>query len=135
MPVNCSASPSLKRVADPQVAVVRQADDVAGIGFLGELAVLGGNSTALCTLSCLPERTWLSFMPRLKWPEQSRTKAMRSRCFGSMLAWILKTKPETLSSRRLDLAAGRWMGRACGALSPRPRSNSPTPKLLTAEPK
>ena len=38
-------------------------------------------------------------MPRSKWPEQSRTKATRSRCLGSMLAWTLKTKPVTAGSQ------------------------------------
>ena len=33
-------------------------------------------------------------MPRANCPEQMRTKAMRSRCCGSMFAWILNTKPE-----------------------------------------
>ena len=33
-------------------------------------------------------------MPFLNGPEQMRAKAMRSRCFGSMFAWILKMKPE-----------------------------------------
>ena len=47
----------------------------------------------------LPVRTWKSFMPRWKCPEQSRTKATRSRCFGSMLAWTLKTKPVTAGSQ------------------------------------
>src|SRR6201993_882233 len=40
----------------------------------------------------LPVRTSLAFMPRLSLPEQSRAKAIRSRWFGSMLAWILNTK-------------------------------------------
>ena len=32
-------------------------------------------------------------MPRSNLPEQMRTKAMRSRWFLSMFAWILNTKP------------------------------------------
>ena len=40
----------------------------------------------------LPVLTSLAFMPRFSSPEQTRTKAMRSRWFGSMLAWILNTK-------------------------------------------
>ena len=32
-------------------------------------------------------------MSRSNLPEQTRMKAMRSRCLGSMLAWILKMKP------------------------------------------
>ena len=43
-------------------------------------------------------------MPRESLPEQTRMKAMRSRWFGSMLAWILKTKPVIFGSRRLDQA-------------------------------
>ena len=46
----------------------------------------------------LPVRTSLAFMPRSSVPEQTRTKAMRSRWFGSMLAWILKTKALIFSS-------------------------------------
>src|SRR6266576_779010 len=40
----------------------------------------------------LPVRTSLAFMPRLSLPEHSRANAMRSRWFGSILAWILNTK-------------------------------------------
>mmetsp|Transcript_184 Transcript_184/g.579 ORF Transcript_184/g.579 Transcript_184/m.579 type:complete len:226 (+) Transcript_184:462-1139(+) len=43
-------------------------------------------------------RTWVSFMPRLKWPDAMRTKATRSRCLGSIFACTLKTNPETLVS-------------------------------------
>ena len=39
MPVNVSFSPSVKRVADVDRAVVVQADDVAGVGLVGVLAV------------------------------------------------------------------------------------------------
>src|SRR3546814_2275162 len=44
------------------------------------------NSTGLCTLMVLPLRECFSLAPRLKWPEHSRRKAMRSRWLGSMLA-------------------------------------------------
>ena len=52
-------------------------------------------------------------MPRSKWPEQRRTKATRSRCLGSMLAWTLKTKPVT---GRLPGADAARLGRlrTCG---------------------
>jgi len=43
-------------------------------------------------------RTWRIFMPFSYLPEQMRMKAMRSRCLGSMFAWILNTKPENFSS-------------------------------------
>ena len=39
-------------------------------------------------------RACFTFMPRSKRPEQTRTYASRSRCFGSRLACSLKTKPE-----------------------------------------
>ena len=39
-PVNCSVSPSVKRVAELQHAVVRDADDVAGEGLVEQLAAL-----------------------------------------------------------------------------------------------
>ena len=40
----------------------------------------------------LPVRTSFAFMPRVSLPEHSRANAMRSRWFGSILAWILNTK-------------------------------------------
>ena len=39
----------------------------------------------------LSVRTWRTFIPRSKLPEQIRMKATRSRCALSMFAWILKT--------------------------------------------
>src|SRR5215208_1586960 len=66
----------------------------------GELSVIG-----------LPVRTCFTFIPRASLPEQSRAKAMRSRWFGSMLAWILKTKAlmrgSSASTRRLRVAGDR----------------------------
>ncbi len=58
---------------------------------------------------------------------------MRSRCFGSMFAWILKTKPVTLSSsgRTLRSAAG-WRLRRRRQVGRAPSSSSRTPKLLSA---
>src|SRR5690606_11614114 len=44
-------------------------------------------------LMSLPMRTWRIFMPCSYLPEHTRMKAMRSRCLGSMFAWILNTKP------------------------------------------
>jgi len=41
-----------------------------------------------------PVRWWVTSMSRSNFPEQTRTNAMRSRCFGSMFAWILKTNDE-----------------------------------------
>ena len=53
-------------------------------------------------------------MPRLKTPEHSRMKAIRSRCCGSILACTLKMKPETSFSSGgimpLSLGCGRGGG-------------------------
>jgi hypothetical protein len=49
-------------------------------------------------------------MPRVSLPEQTRMKAMRSRWFGSMFAWILKTKPDMLRLGRLDHALVGLLG-------------------------
>ena len=71
------------------------------------------NSTGAVIAMGLPARTWVSFMPRRKWPEARRTKATRSRCLGSMLAWTLKTKPATFAS-----SGAIWRGSAdwgCGS--------------------
>ena len=46
----------------------------------------------------LPVRTSFARMPRWSLPEQTRMKAMRSRWFGSMFAWILNTKPVIFGS-------------------------------------
>ena len=83
----------------------------------------------------LPVRTSRAFMPRLSLPEQTRMKAMRSRWFGSMFAWILNTKPvmrgSVGSTRRLSAS---WP-RGGGATLARPSMRSRTPKLRSAEPK
>ena len=83
-----------QRIADPQRAVIGDADHVAGKRLLGQCAVLGEEELRRRQRSCgLPVRTSFTFMPRCSLPEQTRTKAMRSRWLGSMLAWILNTKP------------------------------------------
>ena len=46
----------------------------------------------------LPVRRCWTFIPRSKRPEHTRRNAMRSRCWGSMFAWILNTKPENASA-------------------------------------
>src|SRR5215468_10421619 len=60
----------------------------------------------------LPVRTSLAFMPRVSLPEQTRRKAMRSRWFGSMFAWILKTKPVMAVSSGATTRPSAWRG--CG---------------------
>ena len=43
------------------------------------------------------ERTWVSFMPRVKWPETRRTKATRSRCLGPMVGLHLEDEARDLA--------------------------------------
>ena len=62
-------------------------------------------------------------------------KAMRSRCAGSMLAWILKTKPLSLDSSLVTSREVVARGPGAGALSTKASSSGVTPKLLIAEPK
>ncbi len=93
------------------------------------------NDTTLPGRITLPFRTMVSRMPRSNCPEHTRTKAMRSRCAGSMLAWILKTTPVNLPSCG---ETSRWIaarGLGAGASSASASSTSCTPKLLMAEPK
>ena len=82
-------------VADPQAPVVGDADNVAGPGLLGEVAVAREEKHRGLHRHRRPVRMFFNFMPRLKWPEAIRTKAMRSRCCGSILACTLNTKPVT----------------------------------------
>ena len=51
----------------------------------------------VASFSFLPPCMCIASMPRSNLPEQMRTKAMRSRWFLSMFAWILKTNPENSS--------------------------------------
>src|SRR5260370_21334839 len=55
-------------------------------------------NTGACTDITRPVRMFFKFMPRRKRPEEIRTKAMRSRCCGSILACTLNTKPATRGS-------------------------------------
>jgi hypothetical protein len=60
---------------------------------------------------------------------------MRSRCFGSMLAWILKTKPVNGASAGCTMRAPPSRGCGGGAHSTSACRISRTPKLLMPEPK
>ncbi len=82
-----------------------------------------------------PARVLNSFMPLLNRPEHTRTKAMRSRCCGSMFAWILNTNPENFSSYGSIVRVVASRGCGGGACSTNSSSSSRTPKLLMAEPK
>ena len=54
-------------------------------------------------------------MPRVYLPEHRRMNAMRSRCTGSMFAWILNTKPVSCLLQRLDVALRAWRAAAAPA--------------------
>ena len=93
------------------------------------------NMTGALTFTALVDPTGSRRMPRLKWPEHSRTKAMRTRCFRSIFAWILNTKPDNGFS--VGTTSRETVSRACGAgaHSTNESSSGRMPKLLTAEPK
>ena len=83
----------------------------------------------------MPVRTCLTFMPRVSLPEHSRANAMRSRWFGSMLAWILNTKADMFVSSASTMRLSAFCERGGGAMRPIASSRSPTPKFFSAEPK
>ncbi|MNC85256.1 hypothetical protein D3C83_08460 [compost metagenome] len=62
-------------------------------------------------------------------------KATRSRCPGSILAWILNTTPENFGSTGSTVRCRARRGRGGEANSTKASSTSFTPKLLIAEPK
>ncbi len=62
-------------------------------------------------------------------------KAMRSRWPGSMLAWILKTNPESAASSGSTLRSRVARASGGGECATKARNSSSTPKLLIADPK
>ncbi len=80
-------------------------------------------------------RTWRIFMPFSYLPEQMRMKAMRSRCLGSMFAWILNTKPVNFSSTGSTVRSLATRASGFGAQSTTASSTWSTPKLPSAVPK
>src|ERR1051325_4090728 len=81
------------------------------------------------------EREWCTVMSRSNLPEQTRMKATRSRCFGSMFAWILKMNPENPGCSGEISTPAITRGLGGGECFRNPSSRSCTPKLLTALPK
>jgi hypothetical protein len=63
-----------ERIAQLQHAAIRDADDVAGIGVLQDLARCERNDTALAVFTSLPVRELFSFMPRSNRPEATRNE-------------------------------------------------------------
>jgi hypothetical protein len=109
-PVNCSANAAVgDGVAQLHPAVGGETHDVAGIGLVHRLAPLAHEGDHAGGRSSLPVRCTLSFMPGVYLPEHMRTKAMRSRCDGSMLACTLNTTPAKA------LSSG-WTSRTTGCL-------------------
>ncbi len=83
----------------------------------------------------LSRRTWYMRMPRLYLPEHRRMNAMRSRCCGSMFAWILNTKPVSLPSIASTSRCTVSCLSGAGACVAKCASSSSTPKFEMAEPK
>ena len=105
-----------QRVAELQHAVVRDADDVAGEGLVEQLAPLATGRSRRCSAAapCPSARPSAACRAR-SGREATRTKAMRSRCAGSMLAWILKTTPVNFGLVGLHHALDRRRGRPAPA--------------------
>ncbi|MNG02558.1 hypothetical protein D3C84_855900 [compost metagenome] len=74
-------------------------------------------------------------MPFSYLPEQMRMKAIRSRCLGSMFAWILNTKPLNFSSTGSTVRSLATRASGLGAQSTTASSTWSTPKLPKAVPK
>src|SRR3546814_12670782 len=65
----------------------------------------------------LPVAPWVTTMPRSNLPEQTRTKAMRSRCDGSLLACTLNAQAENGESSRRGEQSTSSRGDGDGARS------------------
>ena len=91
--------------------------------------------TASEMLTFLPIRTWSIFIPWLYLPDTIRIKAIRSRCLGSIFAWILNTKPENFSSSASTWRSAVSRGWGAGAHAVKPSNIWSTPKLPSAVPK
>ena len=83
----------------------------------------------------LPIRTCFSFIPFSYLPETTRINATLSRCFGSILAWILNTKPLNFSSALSTVLVSAWRDCGFGAHCVKPSRKWSTPKLPNAVPK
>ena len=83
----------------------------------------------------LPVRTCRTSIPASNRPETIRTNAIRSRCRGSMFAWILNTKPVKPGDVGVMGPMVESRGRGGGARERKSRRNGSTPKLVSALPK
>ena len=83
----------------------------------------------------LPVRETLALMPRVSLPLVTRMKAMRSRWFGSMFAWILKTMPVIAGSLASIVRVAAFCARGGGAKLTNASRICRTPKFFNAEPK
>src|SRR6185437_941338 len=134
-PVNCSLSPSVS--VSPSCRRPRFGRPTMSPGYASSSTSrrCERKDTALAVFTSLPVRERTSFMPRSKRPEHTRTKATRSRCAGSMFAWILNTTPVNFGSVGSITRCTASFGPCAGARSTSASSTSCTPKLLIAEPK
>ena len=125
-----------QRVADAQRAVVRDADHVAGPGLVGDGAVLGEEELRRLEADRLAGAHQLRLhAARELARSRRRRKAMRSRWFGSMLAWILNTKPGHAVLVRLDLPLVRLLPARRRRMGGQASMRSRTPKFFSALPK
>ena len=115
-PRNTMSSPSVSVSPMRKRAVIGNADDVAGIGLVGERAVLREEELRRVerpsACRCAPASPSCR---ACSLPEQTRMKAMRSRWLGSMFAWILNTKPVIFGSCGIDRARVAPPARAAAA--------------------
>ena len=71
-----------------------------------------------------PVRECVTGRSRVNRPEHTRANATRSRCFGSMLPCILKTKPENDSRSGATIPPAEGRGPGAGAWARRASSKS-----------
>src|SRR5665213_2441211 len=109
---------SRQRVADPERTTVHDSNHIAGPRFLYRCAVT-------CQELLRRRKPDLTCSPYVHHSHTSiesaradaHTNAMRSRCLGSMFAWILNTKPVNDGSVGLMRPAVDSRGRGAGANS------------------
>ncbi|GAB3795888.1 hypothetical protein GCM10027605_02700 [Micromonospora zhanjiangensis] len=81
-----------------------------------------------------PVPAWVTVMPRLNRPEQTRTKATWSRWALFMFAWILNTNPAKGASTPRGVPPVSTRGCGAGAWLASTSRSCRTPKLATAAP-
>ena len=135
MPVKRSASPSVS--VSPMRIVPWLGTPMMSPGKASSTParLRAWNSIALPTRRSRSLRCRRTRRPRSKRPETMRTNATRSRCAGSMLAWILKTRPVKPASAGSTVRSVAARGCGGGAISTNVSSIASTPSPPRAMPK